>query len=130
MAVMKLNLDHERFDDYLLVRLEGQWTRDNIQQAIADIAGLAQEQGHNRILVDARGLSEPENDLQRFEAGEHIARMWRGLKVVVIYPEKWINKFTENTAVNRGVDMMVVSDYGRAEKWLTDSSARPSITTE
>lgn len=126
---MALKLTHERLDDYLFVRLKGTWTEETAQQAIDDIAALAQTHGHTRVLVDALNFSEPTSELNRFLAGEHIAKMWRRLRVAVIYPERLITGFTEDTAGNRGAYMTVFSDFASAERWLMEDSAKPSAAT-
>lgn len=122
---MALKLTHERLDDYLFVRLEGEWTEEAAQQAIDGIAELAQTHGHSRVLVDALGFSEPTREFNRFLAGEHIANVWRPLRVAVIYPERLITGFTENTAGNRGAYMTVFSDFASAKSWLMGDSKKP-----
>ena len=113
-----LTLVHEVLDNYLLCRAAGQWTRDEAERIIEEIAELATNQGYDRVLVDAQKLSAPQMELDRYLAGKHIAMEWHRLKVAIIYPQDQINKFTENTAVNRGALLIVVSEFGDAENWL------------
>ena len=111
---------YEQLDNYLLSRIEGLWTRIEAERVIAEISQLAAKHGYRCVLVDARKLSAPQMELDRYLAGKHIAQEWRGLKCAIVYPENLINKFTENTAVNRGAHLNVVSDFEDALTWLMD----------
>lgn len=122
---MALKLTHERLENYLFVRVEGEWTEKAIQQAIDDVAEVAQTHGHTRVLVDALNLSAPSTELKRYLAGEHIAKTWRGLQVAVAYPKELDTGFTQVTAANRGAQMAVFWDLESAERWLMNDSAKP-----
>ena len=117
----KLKLLFEEKDTHLLVVVSGQWLRDSIKQAISEVGDSARQRGFSKILIDARNLSAPKSDFERFLAGEEIALQWRGLKAAFLYPEERIKKFTENTAVNRGAVIIVLSDMDEALKWLTNN---------
>jgi hypothetical protein len=126
----KLDLSFKEGDGHLIVRVAGEGTPDSVKLAIKDIAHAAQQRGFTRVLVDARNLSAPKTGFYRFLAGEEIARVWRDLKAAILYPEELIDKFTENTAVNRGAVVIVLSDLDEALRWLMDSSTKPSTATE
>ena len=111
---------YEQLDNYLLSRIEGLWTRIEAERVIEEISRLAAKHGYRCVLVDARKLSAPQMELDRYLAGKHIAQEWRGLKCAIVYPENLINKFTENTAVNRGAHLNIVSDFEDALTWLMD----------
>ena len=119
---MKLDLAFREADGYLLVQVEGEWTPEAVQQGIEEVAQAAEERGHDRVLLDIRNMSGPKTDLHRFLAGEHAAKAWGHplrLKVAAVYKEELIDKFTENVAVNRGANIIVLSDIDEAIEWLT-----------
>jgi len=119
---MKLTICFEDADDYLLARVEGRWTPDSVSQGIQEMVKKARDGGHSRVLLDLRKLSAPPTDFARFRAGEQIAEMSRGiLKIAAVYPEELINKFAEDTAVNRGAQFTVVADFDEAVQWLLSS---------
>jgi len=126
----KLNLSFEESDGHLIVRVSGEWIPDSVKLGIKDVAHAAQQRGFTRVLVDAQNLSAPQTGFYRFLAGEEAARRWRGLKVAILYPEELINKFAEDTAVNRGAVVMVLSDLDDALRWLMGSPTKPSTATE
>ena len=126
---MALKLAHERLENYLFVWGEGEWTEKAIRQAIDEIAEVARTHGYTRVLVDALNLSAPSTELNRYLAGEHIAEVWRGLKVAVLYPDEINTGFTQMTAANRGAQMVVFSDRESAERWLMNDSSKPMGAT-
>ena len=129
---MNLNLAFREADRYLLVQVEGEWTPEAMKKAIEEVAQAAEERGHDRVLVDIRNMSGPKIGFHRFLAGEHAARAWGPLhlKVAAVYKEELINKFTENVAVNRAANFIVLSDIDEAIEWLTGSPTKPSTATE
>jgi hypothetical protein len=117
---MKLDLSFDDAEDYLLVRVKGDWTREGVMAGIRDAAQRAQEVGQTRILLDIRELSAPKADMDRFMAGESIAKVFPfPCKVVAVRSADLIDKFAENVAVNRGAKAIVLSDINEAVRWLT-----------
>lgn len=117
---MLIDLSYQETDDYLSVSIIGEWTSDDTTRVIDEIAREARARHHTRIFIDARLLSKSRNDYDRYIAGEHIAKAWRHLKVAILARAEMINKFTENTAVNRGADIIVLSDIHQALSWLME----------
>jgi hypothetical protein len=116
------NLSFEDADGYLLIRYEGKWEPEAVHEAILRAVKEAETRGYNRSLWDIRGLSAPVTDLDRFLAGEQIAQTTGGkLRIAAVYPSEFINKFAENTAINRGAQFVVLPDFEAALKWLMHS---------
>ena len=70
------------------------------------------------------------NGSQRFIVEEKMARAWRGLKVAILVREGRINRFMENTAVNRGASILVAYDPDKALKWIMNSPADAQSAAE
>ena len=70
------------------------------------------------MLVEAEGTFGPIPEFERFRLGEYIAKVCKGISIVSILQPQYINKFGENTAVNRGADFLVTSDRVEAQNWL------------
>jgi len=122
---MKLELSFEDTGDYLHVRVRGEWKRQEIITGIRDVAERAQRIGQTRILFDIREFSAPRNELDRFMAGEAIAKFFPSpMKIVAVRSVDLMDKFAENVAVNRGANFMVLSDFDEAVHWLTGGSAQ------
>ena len=122
---MKLDLSFENTGDYLHVRVRGEWKRQEIMAGIQNVAERAQKAGQTRILLDIRELSAPRNELDRFMAGEAIAKFFHSpFKIVAVRSVDLMDKFAENVAVNRGANFIVLSDFDEAVLWLTGVSVR------
>jgi len=122
---VKLDLSFEDTGDYLHVRVRGDWTRQEIMAGIQNVAERVQSVGQTRVLLDIRELSSPKNEMDRFMAGEAIARLFPSpFKVVALRSKDLMDKFAENVAVNRGANAMVLSDIDEAVRWLTGASAQ------
>lgn len=116
-----MDLTLEDAADYLIVRIEGEWTADTMREAIKDTAKAARQRGFRLILADCRRLHAPKTEFSRFEAGQDVARyLARDFKVAVLYPKDFINQFAEDVAVNRGASMGVFSDLDEALSWLKE----------
>jgi len=57
--------------------------------------------------------------MEKYYIGSLGAEMYRGrIKVAMLRKQEYINKFTENVAVNRGGQLYIVSDEKEALRWL------------
>jgi hypothetical protein len=99
-----------------------QLRENSADQGLANVSSEARKRNQKAILVDSRIFGPPKADFQRFLVGQSFARYFRGLKVAFVYQEELINKFAENTAINRGGDLLVVPDFDKAVKWLISGS--------
>ena len=90
-----------------------------MQELLSQIITKAEEYKRTRILVDARAVSAPEQDFQRFLVGQLISKMFGPpYRLAIVYKAELINKFGENVAVNRGAQMVVVDTEEEALGWL------------
>jgi hypothetical protein len=85
---------------------------DRVRQE-ADAAGLA------AVLVDLSAVPGPIPQMERFFAGERVAAVLRHrIRLAVVARAEYIDKFGENTAVNRGARMAVMLSEEHARAWL------------
>ena len=113
----------EARERYLLVRVSGPFDVSAAREVMVTIKQQAQAGGFTHILVDALGITAPARDLDRFLVGEALAQLLpHPFKVAVLYKAEWINKFAENTAVNRGAAVLVCSQEAKALQWLLGSA--------
>jgi hypothetical protein len=115
---LKIQITFEIFDEYLKIHISGENPYAEIEEIIATIKRLADENNRAKVLVDTMkisGLSE----MEKYFAGEQGAKVL-GHKIktaVVSQPEK-INKFMETVAVNRGARLRVFGTEPEALNWL------------
>jgi hypothetical protein len=114
-----LHIEIQEVDRYVVVQVAGAFSLENGKKLIDILESESKKRGHDLFLVDALRTGPPAQDMDRFYLGEYAAIKWRrGLKVAAVYPQKLINKFFENVAVNRGANVIVVGDRNQALKWL------------
>ena len=116
---------HLTFSDeaqYLLVEIVGDvWKARDGVDAILLIAERAREDGHKRILIDRRDLSNPATEFGRFEAARTIAEVLPPpSRLAVVYPLGEVASLGENAAVNRGATAAAFSSLEDAKQWLLE----------
>ncbi|MCO6431589.1 MAG: STAS/SEC14 domain-containing protein [Deltaproteobacteria bacterium] len=105
--------------DYFLIILRGDFDLQGITALLPELLERALRSRSCRVLVDAYKLSAPREEADRFRLGEKIAEAVRGrFKVAVLSRFEHINKFMEDTAVNRGATIFVTNDKDEALEWL------------
>ena len=115
----KLTIEIEEADLYLVAYVSGSLTLKSGKDLIDVIAHESKRRGYDLFLVDMLQTGPPQKEIDRYYLGEYAAlTLHDGLKLAVVYPEKFINKFFENTAVNRGVEVTVVGNREKALEWL------------
>lgn len=77
--------------------------------------------GFSRLLLDITGVAPPKSEIDRYTVGAYAAeRLGHRVRVAVLWQDEHINRFGENTAVNRGAVHRVFSDRAEALAWLRD----------
>jgi hypothetical protein len=80
----------------------------------------AEQAERDRVLMDLRGVEGQPKEMDRFYAGQRVAQVFGfRIKVAVVARREVINKFGENTAVNEGARLNVVSSEPDAG-WKND----------
>jgi hypothetical protein len=115
-----MNVSFTDMETHLLVECSGQWEHSAVSDLAARINKSASELSLRLILVDWLKVTSPVTELHRFLAGETVAKVLCGFKIAVLYPEDLINKFAENTAVNRGGIFLVTHNEEMALQWLLE----------
>ncbi len=116
---MEVDMAFEERGSYLFVRAQGPSDLESVRKGLIMIRDKALEAGLRRVLVDARGVDAPAREFDRYLVGEAAAEVLRArFKVAFLYKAEKINKFAENTAVNRGANILVCADEAEALDWL------------
>ena len=111
----------KKIDKYLFVKFILGNEFKKFKDILLQIKEQAIKHSCNNILIDCYNLSTSDKNFHRYLAGKDIAEILpRPFKIAILYPEKHITKFGENTAVNRGANLLVHHDKSYAQKWLID----------
>jgi hypothetical protein len=105
--------------DLLRITAEGVYDFRELFGFIEFIKTEADRAGRERVLVDCRKLNGKISDVDRFEGGQHIAKVFGPiLKVALVMPDGEVTKLGELAAVNRGARFFVTDDEAEALRWL------------
>ena len=116
---MRDQLAFEVRPEYLHVEVRAATDVESIEQGLRDVKAQADQSGRTRILIDARATAGPRFGLDRFILGKYVAELFGPhYRIAILYAEQIIDKFGENTAVNRGANVLVTSDDAAALAWL------------
>jgi hypothetical protein len=114
-----MNLEFCRNQDYLLVKISGEWSTAETLKSMDDIKAKSDEYGLKCILLDLLDLSLPDSEMTRFYSGEKIAQLFKySYKLACFAPAERINHFAEDVAVNRGANFRVFYSEAEAIEWL------------
>lgn len=104
---------------YLLVEITEPYSAEMITSAIHEAAAYCRKQNLNKLLVDLRNMSGGPSILDRHLHGIEVAKIWGSrIKAALVLRTERLSHMTENTAVNRGANVLSTSDYARAMEWL------------
>lgn len=105
--------------DLLRITAEGVYDFRELFGFIEFIKAEAERAGRERVFVDCRKLEGKNPEVDRFEGGQHIAKVFGPiLKVALVMPEGEVTKLGELTAVNRGARFRATDDEAEALRWL------------
>lgn len=105
--------------EYLDVIFTGQRSSAALSNLIDEVYKECQKNNLKRILIDLSGAKGELKGFGRFEVGKKVSQVFNYLyKIVAIEKEERINKLAENTAVNRGANLLVTSDREKGLDWL------------
>jgi hypothetical protein len=120
---MQTSAEYFAKSGYLLVKVLVPWTERNAKRVIDEAQDEATKRGHVRLLFDLSNWSAPDREYTRFSSGLHLAKvLGRPFKLAAFGPSEAINKFGENTAVNRGAHFRIFSDQQSALHWLMEDT--------
>ena len=105
--------------DYLFVEVSDPYSLKLAISTIHEVADRCRSENLYKVLIDMSKVEGHLSIFDRYLVGIEIVRVWGSrIKAVVLARPNMINRVTENTAVNRGAKLHVVSDMESALKWL------------
>ena len=120
---MPERLEIEVLDGVVRASVSGTFSLDNAKTFFQEILGRAREEGVNKILIDARGITTQISTMARFEFGSYLAKQRpHQIKIAFVGHKDavWPDRFMENVSVNRAVKAKVVTEIKDAIDWLAE----------
>ena len=117
---MKSELVIVKKEKFLYYTLSGEYDKNDFMLYPKMVADDCEKENIYNVLINGlkvNGTNVPTMD--RFFLGETIANLLGSkIKLAIVWPGEHINKFTENVAVNRGTQLLIVGDFETAKEWL------------
>ena len=110
-------------EGYLQLNITGTYNKDVFLSLPEKIIAKCEKEKIFKILVNALGLKNANlSTTDRFFLGEKFGKEFRHrIHIAVVWPAKYIDKFAETVAQNRGGKMFVTGDFETAEEWLLNT---------
>ena len=109
----------EEKEHYLYILAGGDYDVSAMQERLEGLKAWAKRTRKFRVLINTLDLALPKNDFDKFIVGEAFGRLAKPpLKIAIVSPTEMVNKFLEDTAVNRGASVFVSTKLGTAVEWL------------
>jgi hypothetical protein len=108
---------------YLLIEFFGEFSVETGKRCVDQMMEACLEHHRSRVLLDCRRMTGSMSVISRFQVAEYgafsldfLARFALVNRDDVLLPDK----FVENVAINRGMDLKIFTDFDAAEQWLTE----------
>lgn len=102
-----------------MIEITEPYSAKMINSAIHEADITCREQNLNKVLVDMRNMPGDPSLLDRHLHGIEVAKIWGSrIKAALVLRTERLSHMTENTAVNRGANVLSTSDFARAMEWL------------
>jgi len=118
---MKSKYSFEKKFHYLQMKISGEYDKNEFLSFPEIFLIKSKEAKMSRILVDTLDVDYNKlSIIDRFFLGEELAEKTRGeIKIAIVVPAQYINKFVETVAINRGANVFIVDTIKEAKEWLT-----------
>jgi hypothetical protein len=115
---------------YLIVEATGPWkppvrywSLDGMKELVDLVNQSCRQLHYERVLLDTTAVPGEPEYFDRYQIGVYIAQVMPGRpRVAVLARPEGINKFGEDTAVNRGAVLLVTGDRNEAITWLLEGA--------
>ena len=120
---MKSQFLFEIKEGYLQLDITGTYEIDIFLSLPAIIKARCEKEKIYKVLVNGLDLKHADlSTSDRYFLGEKFGEEFRNyINIAVVWPAKFIDKFAETVALNRGGKMYVTGDFPIAEEWLLNS---------
>jgi hypothetical protein len=116
---MSIELGYRQEGPVLCVQMGGEWKSRTMHEAIGAARVEADKRKVTRLLIDARALSLPPDEVTRFFAGIHWAALFdQTFRAAFVVQPVLYNGFAELVARNRGANVSAFFDEAPARAWL------------
>jgi hypothetical protein len=116
---MGLDIMIQEVDTHLSIKAVGQYSLANLYDLFARVKGESEKRAGQGVILDVTEVAGNIPVLDMHMLGEHCSKVWRiPYRIALVSPMGGLNKFFENVARNRGVQIAVVPNQCAAMVWI------------
>jgi hypothetical protein len=116
---MGLEVQIHEVNAHLSIKAAGTYSLPNLYELFAKVKEETENRADRGVILDITEVEGAISVLDMLVLGEYSSKYWKqGFKVAIVTPASGLNKFFENVARNRGVQLAVVSNESMAMAWL------------
>ena len=118
---MSVEIEVVENKDFFEFIVKGTLDLPSLKETVNALKDAQEKYNATRILVNAIGLSGELGELDRYSIGKYAAgELSRNVKFAMLAEDRLVNKFFENVAFNRGLNLIVVDNRQAALDWLLE----------
>ena len=124
-----MELGYEMRRDHLRVIASGLYDAQRARVELCNVLRQAATSGLTRILIDARGITEPISIADRYALATQLADKSQGRvrMAIVVVPSQRETQTFEDTAINRGVAARTTISMAEALEFLGVSDSKDKV---
>ncbi|UCG69512.1 MAG: hypothetical protein JSV09_00365 [Thermoplasmata archaeon] len=119
-----MNLRFKREDDYLYVKLNGNYVKGEVESNLNRIFNECRDCDYSKLLLDTREIDyESVNIFDRFHIGVKIAELSSKPPLITVgcmVRKESFGGITETAVKNRGGQFQIFQDENKALSWLSE----------
>ncbi|MEN9563557.1 MAG: hypothetical protein RIR73_1801 [Chloroflexota bacterium] len=110
----------ENRDGYIYATYNGQYKYEKLLELAKEAARYCTQGKRTKVLANLLNMTGKVESFDRFKLGVQGALIFRNTiaQVAAVYHQTEIDRFAENTAVNRGMNTRIFSNIEDALAWL------------
>jgi hypothetical protein len=108
-------------EGYLHFEFAAEFSIPAAKRAVDEMVNTCMKRNCTRVLFDCRRMTGPLSTMDRFDVAQYGSeKIERSIRIAMLGREDQVlpDKFFENVAVNRGMDLKLFTDIDEAVGWL------------
>ena len=116
---MQLEMQVQETNGHLSIKAAGPYSLADLRDLFDRVKAESETRADRGVVLDVTEVAGAIPVMDMHVLGEHCSRVWKlQFRIAIVAQEDGLNKFFENVASNRGVQIAVVSNRDAASEWL------------
>lgn len=119
MVSMHLEVQIHEIGSHISIKAEGLYSLADLRKLLDRVKVESDKRAVRGVILDITGVVGTIPIMDMHALGEYCSGVWKlALRVAIVSPEGGLDKFFENVARNRGVQIVVVPTPSAAIEWI------------